>query len=968
MSSGPVTPYVDFGGNANDTNENNAASIQPVADGEGVTATVFVRPTENIRKRSEVIRGRQVDSLFLENADRVLIVSGPGKITWPGSTTAGANGIPVLSDVLWILPMLTPGFAQAAPVPPVASAFGVIHLQRATGPSNAIAVTSQRRSYAAGDQINITVTPGGVYSCTLDVEDAGALRRTIKIVATGATTLGTVITSLNALTPPAPDNASALVSAALEGGASSGDLILTTQARQFMSGNYDGEGHAITPANLAAFFSGSPAQALAEGDTLCVAYADLFDTASTGGRRQSIPENANTAVPTASYFNSRVHPESLFNALPICKVVNGSLVFGTGAEIPAGSTNVGLAAESIGANVVRNGGFERATTNATGRYQIADWENLNGVTAAQWRSGTTSPRSGARSLELNKGAGTAASTRVEQGQEIPVTPGQTIHVSVWVKQLIAPTAGTYSVGLYWGDLDSATVTSTLVALQVLSTTDGSYRHVVATVVVPANKRFLKKVTVETAGVTTGSTGVTLLVDDLVVTVEQEPDDASPTDNQHSQLQAVQALRVNAPDAAFGDASALTRYVPAGGSVTTNVAAPDGALAVERADQTYSAGSLPINLAVLGQLLGLGAERLYDAAGARSSRILSPYDTATPVTLMWTMSPKTGVSLPNVRVYATSGGVLQLTFNASFDGTNWNKDQAGVAATMLVMDAGKYQVFHHANGDNAAWATWTKVAEFNGAETVTAANPDFPPMLAVFDSAGNRRVALDHVGAMREQNVLHIHQNWCDPTFSAWSSSVNGTGTNTAVTDPAANKPSVWLAQAVVANADRAVMHLENQRPAKGPWNADMMCVIEWDVDATDLAGTPSLVYQGGLCHDEVTEPSNEDAIKFYKTSGSANWKFQTTASGASNTNTDTTVAATGIQRLRIDMYGANWPGGARAQAFINGVLVAENTTNLPANLPMSLLTYLKSTGATNKTVYVSPMTARFYRRLTDDAV
>ena len=66
------------------------------------------------------------------------------------STTASANGIPVLSDVLWILPMLTPGFAQAQPVPPVASAYGVIHLQRATGPSNAIAVTSQRRSYAAG--------------------------------------------------------------------------------------------------------------------------------------------------------------------------------------------------------------------------------------------------------------------------------------------------------------------------------------------------------------------------------------------------------------------------------------------------------------------------------------------------------------------------------------------------------------------------------------------------------------------------------------------------------------------------------------------------------------------------------------------------------------------------------------------------------------------------------------------------
>jgi len=363
MSSGIVTPFVDFGGNANDSNENNAASIQPVADGEGVNATVLTRPTENMRKRSEVIRGRMTDSLFLENADRVLLITGPGKVTWPGSTTVAASGIPVISDVLWILPMLTPGFAQTSPVPPVASAYGVLHLKRASDNMDSILVTSQRRSYAAGDQINVTVTAGSVYSCTLDTEDTGALRRTIKIVATGATTLGTVIASLNGLTPPAPDNTQ-LVTAALEGGALSGDLILTTQARQFVSGNYDGEGHTITPANLASFFSGAPTEVLAEGDTLCVAYADLFDTGSNGGRRQSIPENSNTTIPAASFFNSRVHPERLYNALPVCKVVNGNLVFGTGVEIPAGATAAPLFG-TVASNIAYAGGgtWADGTTN-----------------------------------------------------------------------------------------------------------------------------------------------------------------------------------------------------------------------------------------------------------------------------------------------------------------------------------------------------------------------------------------------------------------------------------------------------------------------------------------------------------------------------------------------------------------------------------------------------------------------------
>jgi len=364
MSSGIVKPFVDFNtNNANDTNENNEASIQPIADGESVNATVAKRPPENLRQRTEAIRGRQVDSLFLENADRVLVIAGPGKVTWPGSTTASASGIPVISDVLYILPMLTPGFAQAAPVPPVASVFGTLHLKRASDNMDSILVTSQRRSYAAGDQINVTVTPGAVYSCTLDTEGAGALRRTIKIVATGSTTLGTVITSLNGLIPPSPDNTQ-LVTAALEGGALSGDLILTSQAKQYVSGNYDGEGHAITPANLASFFSSNPTQALAEGDTLCIRYDMLFDTASNGGRRQAIPENSNTTIPAAAYFNSRVHPEYLYNALPICKVVNNELVFATGGAVPAGAVTVSIGGgDSASVTYAGGGNWADGTTN-----------------------------------------------------------------------------------------------------------------------------------------------------------------------------------------------------------------------------------------------------------------------------------------------------------------------------------------------------------------------------------------------------------------------------------------------------------------------------------------------------------------------------------------------------------------------------------------------------------------------------
>jgi hypothetical protein len=712
MSSGPVNPFVDFGGNANDSNENNAASIQPLANGEGITAEVLTRPTENMRKRSEALRARMTDSLFLENADRVLVVSGPGKVTWPGSTTAGSTGVPVLSDVLWILPMLTPGFAQAQPVPPVASAFGVIHLQRATGPSNAILVTSQRRSYAAGDQINITVTPGSVYSCTLDVEDTGALRRTIKIVATGATTLGTVIASLNALTPPAPDNA-ALVTAALEGGALAGDLILTSQARRFMSGNYDGEGHTLTPANLASFFSGNPSQVLAEGDTLCVAYADLFNTASNGGRRQSVPENSNTTIPAASYFNSRVHPELLFNALPICKVINGNLVFGTGVEISAGTTGASLSNVNTLSPLIVNGGFEHGVTNATNRFGVTGWENRSDLAVnGAWRLGATAVDTGGKSLEHNRTSNAAATARIDQQLEIPVTPGNNVKISIRVKQLIAPTAGTYIVGLYWGDADSAASGSSSMSFQVLASTDGAFRTVSASIAVPAGKRFLKTATIEVVGVTTVSTGVALAVDNLQVSYEGlAVTDTRLINEERVRPAILDAIVLEDPSTyALGQLGALLRM---------NKAAPasEGQVVIERRDQTYP--NLPPALSPTGRIFQLGSNLLDTEARALLPRVSADISTVAGVefTLMWE-SARAGEGTGTytqapLRIYGANDGRLVIVAGAKYDGTNWNNDVGAVASFRIVLKNDQIR-WEYINGAGP-WAegSWLALARIAG---------------------------------------------------------------------------------------------------------------------------------------------------------------------------------------------------------------------------------------------------------------
>lgn len=358
--SGNVKQFIDFSTNTNnDTGENNAGSIQPMVDGENATGAVLARPSESLRQRTEAVRDVMADTLYLRDSDRNFVAFCLGGITWPGSTSNAQSGIPVLTNALWLIPMLTPGAVQVG-APPIASAFGVLHLKRSSDSANSISVTSRRRSYAAGDQINVTVSSGASFSCVLDVETG--LRRTIKIVATASTTLGTVISALNALTPPAPDNTQ-LVTAALEGPGISGDFILAPQARQYVTGNYDGEAHQIGVSTMSGFFASNPTQALAEGDTLCIRYDMVTDPASTGGRRQSLVENSNTAVPVGSLFNSRVHPEFLTNAIPICKVLNNKLVFGTGIEVPEGAVNSPLGGSAQGITYGGGPAWADGTTN-----------------------------------------------------------------------------------------------------------------------------------------------------------------------------------------------------------------------------------------------------------------------------------------------------------------------------------------------------------------------------------------------------------------------------------------------------------------------------------------------------------------------------------------------------------------------------------------------------------------------------
>jgi hypothetical protein len=206
-----------------------------------------------------------------------------------------------------------------------------------------------------------------------------------------------------------------------------------------------------------------------------------------------------------------------------------------------------------------------------------------------------------------------------------------------------------------------------------------------------------------------------------------------------------------------------------------------------------------------------------------------------------------------------------------------------------------------------------------------------------------------------------------PMDTAWFSLASGSGSNTIVYSDA-NIPGPAQQQFVNANGDRAGAYTGFITSA--PMATNQVHVIEWELSCADLAGTPALQWQGGFMHDEGGDPTSENYAKFSKTSASANWFLKTQGNGTGTNSVDTGIAAGGLQRFRLEYYGSGRPGGLRCIGYINGVLVAMSSTNMPdASQSMSLSFAFKATAViTNKKVILSPVTYTVSRILSDDAL
>lgn len=683
--------------------------------------------------------------------------------------------------------------------------------------------------------------------------------------------------------------------------------------------------------------------------------------------------NYQTGVVTTGAF--RVFTEAEFNALDSsvrdALVVLGTVIVPASGAIPGAnisllrrtlaSTNVSRGT-ILNAPIIRNSGFEIGETNATHARSSYFWNKEVFTGTGSWKTSTAVVDSGMKSIELTITAGPLFA-RLTQMIGVPAVEGQLFLVSVRVKQLKTVISGGFRFDLVWADANDAVLTNTFINLDG-GVVDSAFRTVETIIEAPAGAASLQEAHIQIGTLSPSSTGVFCYLDSIDIFVEPEdPQHPYPFDQTFRRDVVGTSLRLS-------DVFAGTNFSNLTGAVTFDRLNPssEGSFRVEPANSA----SLPPALALLGRIYKLGSDLLSSEANALKPRIDADVSVVGGVdyTLMWQSVP---AGQPGYRKYVSNTGQLIETVNATWSGVAWSKDVGGTDAVLWALSPGRVEKYVRIA--DAAWTTWTQINLTAGSQQVVQATPGtYLPMEEWFDSAGNRRVARDHYGWPRTQNIAHIHQPWfgstgTPPLFNnhGFSGSIVGTGV---VTSPLneTGRPGHWLRLQVVANTDQARMTASTLMSGNPPFPADIAYVVEFDVDGTALVGTPSLVFSAGFKHDAVAALTSEDSICLHKQAASANWKLVNDQSNAPNAQiiTDTGIAVSGIQRFRLEAFGSNWPGGQRSLLYINGACVAQNTTGWPNGQAMNFGAWLTSTGAVNQSVYVSTMDIRMIRRLSDD--
>jgi hypothetical protein len=364
-----------------DAGDNTDESIQPVTDGERVSATIANRPNEVLRARTEVLKEEVDTKSATIEMDRGLVLASPGRLYFSGIWDPNTNAVPPThpanipnfdytdatsandSGVAVILQDSVQGassdqfYLRAINSPPTTEFASLSYTNPATTSvellfSTEVSVNgglNNKFAFMRSNEIEIEVKPnqagaspptismeGGEIIHADDQNTLPLLENRIVVSAASGETVQSVCDAINA-----HPVASQLVYAITSGNtATDTDLLiprtrlsetlatgatLTGAGAIILTGKpgVDAEKHILTAAILLSFFVTTPDDhCIQHGDSICV------DFSSDLNRRRSV-DNVGTigsSIEVGMLFNSRTEPERLPHSIPL--IMNPGIPFG----------------------------------------------------------------------------------------------------------------------------------------------------------------------------------------------------------------------------------------------------------------------------------------------------------------------------------------------------------------------------------------------------------------------------------------------------------------------------------------------------------------------------------------------------------------------------------------------------------------------------------------------------------------
>ena len=332
-------------------------SIKPTTDGERAHQTVFRRPTDNIRQRTEALRDAGEQAKYLMDQTRWVITPGraDGVSMLPLEPMAEIawnplSGIFTFSEAVVLQPLNTPdtdkqetvsfsftdGIPNTANVDFTPIGGGDGDAKRAYNGANLIRVKwfaadpGDMGSAVIPGKVDITVTGDPVHVLNITIADDDTaqmsdLSNALTIVAASITSMGLTY------------SVGGTMSTYLE-------YLDITNTDFVFTGNFDREVHYIPTTTWSDFFA--EPNALGDGDTLCISWQYYVEPdPGIDGRRQRIPSNITVAEPDhttvlpSQLFITSDEPEKIPFAIPIVKRIGDDLFWIDGGVSTANANN-----------------------------------------------------------------------------------------------------------------------------------------------------------------------------------------------------------------------------------------------------------------------------------------------------------------------------------------------------------------------------------------------------------------------------------------------------------------------------------------------------------------------------------------------------------------------------------------------------------------------------------------------------